>query len=176
MSTNGQLHPYNFEYLIDIVKKSRMEKTVIHSEPKRAPPIQPTNEKQIDFYALNIMTSDLVTESPDTALNTIREKMKVLGAHHIPVVQNFRLIGLISDRDLLKIDQSSAFYFLKASDIMTTVLVVCDEDTPIEQLAKVLLVEKINCLPVIDKNHKLIGVITRSDILRVIVENRLVMN
>lgn len=175
MSTNGQLHPYNFEYLTDVVKKPRMEKTVIHSEHKRAHPIA-TNEKQIDFYALNVMTSELVTESPDTALNTIREKMKVLGAHHIPVVQNFRLIGLISDRDLLKIDQSSAFYFLKASDIMTTVLVVCDEDTPIEQLAKVLLVEKINCLPVIDKNHKLIGVITRSDILRVIVENRLVMS
>jgi acetoin utilization protein AcuB len=122
------------------------------------------------------MTSNLATELPETPIKVIKEKMKVVGAHHIPIVQNFKLIGLISDRDLLKIDQSSTFYFLKAFDIMTTVLVVCDEDTPIEHLAKVLLEEKISCLPVVDKNHKLTGLITRSDLLRVIIENRLVLN
>lgn len=174
MSTNGQLHPYNFEYLEGVVKRPRLEKTVIHGEVKTSPRVS-VDKMPVDFYAHNIMTSNLISEPPETSIKIIKEKMTLLGAHHIPIVQNFRLLGVISDRDLLKIDQSSTFYFLKATDIMTTVLVVCDEDTPIEHLAKVLLEEKINCLPVVDKDHKLTGMITRSDILRVVIENRLIL-
>ena len=174
MSTNGQLHPYNFEYLKGVVKKNRLEKTVIHSETSTIPRTQ-SKERPVDFYAIDIMTSHLTTEPPETSIKIIKEKMMVLGAHHIPIVQNFKLLGLISDRDLLKIDQSSTFYFLKATDVMTTVLVVCDEDTPIEHIAKVLLEERISCLPVVDKNHKLTGLITRTDILRVVIENRLIL-
>ena len=160
--------------LLECQKKIRLEKTLIHSDVKDTQPVK-SEERPVDFYAINIMTSQLTTEPPETSIKLIKEKMTVLGAHHIPIVQNFRLLGLISDRDLLKIDQSSTFYFLKAIDIMTTVLVVCDEETPIEHIAKVLLEEKISCLPVVDKNHRLTGLITRSDILRVVIENRLIL-
>lgn len=174
MSTNGQLHPYNFNYLEGGFPKPRLEKTAIHSEVKKETQA-PRLEKQIDFYAINVMTTSIVTEDPNTSLDKIKELMKKFGMHHIPISSDNKLLGIISDRDLLKINKISTFYFLRAKNIMTTVLIVCDEETPLSHIAKVLLEEKISCLPVINKDKKLTGIISRSDILRTIIENRLVL-
>ena len=85
------------------------------------------------------------------------------------------IIGMISDRDLLKVELAGTFLYLKAEDIMTTVLVVAEEETPLAHIARVLLEEKISALPIIDKSHKLVGMISRSDILKAVVYNRLVL-
>lgn len=177
MSTNGMLHPYSFAYLEDDANGPRLEKTQIHSDQQNTPSSSQSNsKKEVEFYAINIMTSPLITETPDCFLKQVKEKMKQFGMHHIPIVKNYKLLGMISDRDLLKINMMATFYYLKAQNIMSTILIVCDEDTPINQIAKVLLEENISCLPVVDRDHKLTGIISRTDLLKVIVKNRIVIH
>jgi len=70
---------------------------------------------------------------------------------------------------------SGTFPFLKAANIMSTVLIVALDETPLAHIARVLMEEKISCLPVIDSNQLLVGMISRTDILRAVVYNRLVL-
>lgn len=173
VSTKGIIHPYHFDYLDLISVSARLEKTKIHFQVENKTVSPP--EKQVDFYAINVMHSPVIAESMNTPVQEIKEKMKKMGIRHIPIINNLKLVGMISDRDILKINNSSTFHFLKAKDIMSTLIVVCDEETPIAHLAQVLLEEKISSLPVIDKNHQLVGMISRTDILKAIINNRLVL-
>jgi CBS domain-containing protein len=174
LSTNGQLHPYHFKYLEGEFEKARLERTEIHSDTKSK--ISKTlPAKQIDFYAVDVMHKPVFSLNIDTPLEQIRNAMKSHSIRHIPLLKNDMLIGMISDRDLLKIEMSGTFLFLKAEDIMTTVLVVAEEETPLAHLARVLLEEKISALPVVNKSHKLVGMISRTDILKAVVYNRLVL-
>lgn len=174
MSTNGILHPFSFEYLKGNIKGPRLEKTLIHGEIPN-PETKAEKIKQIDFYAINIMTSPVESVNPETLLKDIKELMQKKGIRHIPITHHGKIMGIVSDRDILKIDMSGTFYFLKAKNIMSSVLIITDEESSLENIASVLIEEKISCLPVIDKNQKLIGIISRTDILKVMIKNRLVM-
>lgn len=172
LSTKGQLHPYSFRYLEGDFEKARLERTEIHSDKKW--PNSLPKEKQ-DFFAIDIMAKPVHTMNVDAPLVKVRELMKNKGIRHIPIVVNQKIQGIISDRDLLKVDMSGTFSFLKAEDIMTTVIVVALEETPLAHIARVLMEEKISCLPIINEGHQLVGMISRTDILKAVVYNRLVI-
>jgi CBS domain-containing protein len=174
LSTNGQLHPYQFAYLAGEFEKARLEKTQIHSvvEVKNRKPLP---ETQKDFYAIDIMGRDVFTATSQTKIELIRYEMRKRNIRHVPVLDDGVIKGIISDRDLLKVNQAGTFFFMKAKHIMSNVLVVADEETPLAHIARVFLEEKISAIPIIDRTQKLTGIITNSDILKVIVYNRLVM-
>ena len=174
LSTKGQLHPYRFKYLEGEFEKARMERTEIHTEfSKKIPKTLPLD--QVDFFAIDVMNKPVLSKSIDSHLDEIRELMKKHNIRHVPLIKDHMIIGMISDRDLLKVELAGTFLYLKAEDIMTTVLVVAEEETPLAHIARVLLEEKISALPIIDKSHKLVGMISRSDILKAVVYNRLVL-
>lgn len=173
LSTNGILHSYQFDYLQGLENANRLEKTKIHSdiEKNQAPKMY---FEQVDLYAVDIMNSPIFSMLPNTHLDIIRKEMKTKSIRHIPIVNENKLLGMISDRDLLKLDLSGVFSFLKAEEVMTTVLVVVEEETPIALIARVLVQENISALPVINKKHELTGMISRTDILKAVVGHRLV--
>ena len=173
LSTNGILHSYEFDYLKGLENNNRLEKTKIHSE-KDKPQISKMYFEQVDLYAVDIMNSPIFSMSQSTHLDVIRCEMKTRNIRHIPIIKDKKNLGMISDRDLLKLDLSGSFSFLKAEEIMTTVLVVVEEETPIAQIARVLVQENISALPVVNKKHELTGMISRTDILKAVVGNRLV--
>ncbi len=172
LSTKGQIRPYNFRYLEGDFEKARLERTEINTDKKL--PISLPKEKE-DFFAIDIMAKPVQTMNVDEPLLKVRDLMKEKGIRHVPIVVNHKIQGIISDRDLLKVDMSGTFSFLKAEDIMTTVLIVALDETPLAHIARVLMEEKISCLPIIDKAHQLVGMISRTDILRAVVYNRLVI-
>lgn len=172
LSTKGQLRPYQFSYLEGDFEKARLERTEIHSAHK-LPRSLPAEQKE--FFAIDVMTKPIWTMPIKALLPEVREMMKEKGIRHVPIVENHNIAGMVSDRDLLKVDMLGTFPFLKAEDIMTTVLIVALDETPLAHIARVLMEEKISCLPVIDKDHKLIGIISRTDILRAVVYNRLII-
>lgn len=174
LSTKGQLHPYQFKYLKGDFEKARLERTEIRSEfSKKMPRTLPL--EQTDFFAIDVMSKPVFSRPVDSLLDKIREEMKKKGIRHIPLTLDNKLMGMISDRDLLKVESAGTFLFLKAEDIMTSVLVVAEEETPLAHVARVLLEEKISALPIIDKSHRLVGIISRTDILKTVVYNRLVL-
>jgi acetoin utilization protein AcuB len=97
----------------------------------------------------------------------------------LPVMDGANLVGIITDRDLKKASPSDAttldmheLLFLiskiKVRDLMKEPVYTARPDDTVEEAAALLLEKKISGLPVLDENNRLVGIITRSDIFRVL--------
>ena len=124
----------------------------------------------------DIMAEKLVTISPDDSLSTAQDIMTLGGVRHLPVVRAGQLIGIVSQRDLLRASLSNLISFgsdqrqafLQAVEIrrvMSTPPVIIEPDAPAERAALVLAERKIGCLPVMQEDE-LIGILTETDLLR----------
>ena len=125
----------------------------------------------------SIMTRGVVTVDMDDSLQTIREILNSFEFHHIPVVDGQKLIGIISDRDLLGelspfLDTPSQehrdFAILKkrAHQIMSRILITVNAKTSIEKASNLLMENNISCLPVVSTQDNVEGIVTWKDILR----------
>ena len=115
-------------------------------------------------------------ESMQNAIYVLQEKnIKIL-----PVIENGNIVGVITDRDLKKASPSDAttldmheLLFLiskiKVRDLMKKPVYTVRSDHTVEEAAALLLEKKISGLPVVDENNRLVGIITRSDIFRVLI-------
>ena len=124
----------------------------------------------------DIMAGKLVTISPDDSLSTAQDIMTLGGVRHLPVVRAGQLIGIVSQRDLLRASLSNLISFgsdqrqafLQAVEIrrvMSSPPVIIEPDAPAERAALVLAERKIGCLPVMQEDE-LIGILTETDLLR----------
>ena len=124
----------------------------------------------------DIMAEKLVTISPDDSLSTAQDIMTLGGVRHLPVVRAGQLIGIVSQRDLLRASLSNLISFgsdqrqafLQAVEIrrvMSSPPVIIEPDAPAERAALVLAERKIGCLPVMQEDE-LIGILTETDLLR----------
>jgi CBS domain-containing protein len=128
----------------------------------------------------NWMTADVVTIAPETHLYDARRIMDAEKIRALPVLKNHSLKGIVTRRDLLRADLSTAQLESKQSEknlkvetvgrVMSPEVVQIDSESPVAKAARVMLENKIESLPVI-KNHKdMVGIITSSDLFRVIEE------
>jgi acetoin utilization protein AcuB len=109
--------------------------------------------------------------------------MKTNGFRRLPVVNDAgKLIGILTLGDVRGAEASPATSLsvwelnyllarLKVSSVMTANPVMIQPQTTIGEAAKVMLDHKVSGLPVVDDDHKLIGIITESDIFRMVVLN-----
>lgn len=118
------------------------------------------------------MTRDVVTLGPEAsaaeALGVCRERT----IRHIPIVEEGRLVGLISDRDLRDVspprggrDQENTLGWVRVKDIMSTDLFTIHPLDTIDHAAREIYDRKIGCLPVVD-GDELVGIITSQDMMR----------
>lgn len=125
----------------------------------------------------SIMTRKVVTVEMDDTLLTIRMIFQHVKIHHLVVVENHKLVGIISDRDFLKaaspfvgkrIETTRDIDTLKkrAHQIMTRNPVTVYAETSIENAADLLLKKNISCLPVISSQGDVVGIVTWKDILQ----------
>ncbi|MDH4071767.1 MAG: CBS domain-containing protein [Gammaproteobacteria bacterium] len=121
-----------------------------------------------------IMSTDLITIAPDDNLATARQLMNENRIHHLPVMDNDELVGLVTLTDVLAATDS----FLRdpdnrihareivAKDIMVTDVATVDEHASLRQAALFLEKHRIGCLPVVTKGE-LKGIITDTDFVGV---------
>jgi len=109
------------------------------------------------------MTANPVTIAPEDYLVEARAKMVQGRFRRLPVVQEGRLVGIITDRDLRQ--HVGFLERTKVNAAMTENLVTVRPQTTLEQAAQLLLKHKIGGLPVVEEG-KLVGMITTSDILQ----------
>jgi len=116
-----------------------------------------------------IMTSPAVTALPNVPLERGWRLLKEKSIRHLPIVEGGRLVGIVSDRDLLGqalIDPTG----ILVGDIMSRKVLTVHPDTEIREAARVMVEEHIHALPVIDENRAVVGIVTTSDILRCVVK------
>jgi len=130
------------------------------------------------YLAKDIMSSPVRSLSPDTTIKTAWKIFSQQEFRHLPITQNNKIIGLLSERDLLK--KTQTLFDIKNQDsnnhahtliteIMTTQVLSATPDTEIRDIAKILFDENIGCMPLIDDNEHLTGILTRKDILRAVI-------
>lgn len=126
------------------------------------------------------MSTDLITLSPDDNLRKAHQLIKEYGLRRFPVIENGKLVGIVTDRDVRQADMSSAVvqerryveYILdriQVRGIMTPNPITVTPDTPIEEAARLILENKIGGLPVVEEGE-LVGIITETDLIRTLVE------
>ena len=120
----------------------------------------------------SIMTRNVVTVGIDYTIQIIRDILKNFEFHHILVLENQKLIGVISDRDL--IDSDTIPIDKTAHEIMSRNLITVDVETIIEKASDLLLENNISCLPVISPQGSVEGIVSWKDILKFYSKNKTV--
>ncbi len=124
----------------------------------------------------DIMPEKMVTISAGDTLSTVQDIMTLGGVRHMPVVSAGKLVGVVSERDLLRAslsnltdfgsEQRRAFlHVVEIGRVMSSPAVVIDSEATVEEAARMMAERKIGCLPVV-KGDDLLGLITETDVLR----------
>jgi CBS domain-containing protein len=114
----------------------------------------------------DIMTSDVETAQPDDTLRTAARMMADLDVGVLPVGENDRLVGMITDRDItvravaegLNPDEA------KVRDVMTTDLRCCFADDDVAAAAEKMGQWQVRRLPVLDRDKRLVGIVSMGDL------------
>jgi predicted transcriptional regulator len=123
-----------------------------------------------------IMETKLVTISASERLSMVEDIMTLGHVRHMPVVQGGELVGVVSERDLLRASLSVLsehrdaerrmfLHVVEISRVMSSPPVVIGPDATIREAALLMADRKIGCLPVVE-GGRLIGLVTETDVLR----------
>jgi acetoin utilization protein AcuB len=122
------------------------------------------------------MSREVVTLGPEASAAEAWAVCQEMGIRHLPVVEEGRIVGLVSDRDLRDISpprgsggERDTLGWVSLRDIMSTALVTIHPLDTIDHAARELHQRKIGCLPVVAE-ERLVGIITSSDMMRTLAE------
>jgi CBS domain-containing protein len=125
------------------------------------------------------MTREVIAISPDTSLAEAHALMKEKRVRRLPVVEDGRIIGIVTLGDVRGAEPSRASSLsvwemndllakLKVAEIMTRNPVTVRQNISIGEAARIMLDKKFSGLPVVDDSGRLAGIITESDIFRLV--------
>lgn len=132
------------------------------------------------MFVSDWMTTRVLTVSPETSVSQAIALMKDKRIKHLPVVDDGRLRGVISDSDLKYFiasrclqsgagDVKALINATPVKDIMSKTVSSSRPQAPVEEAAKTMHELKISCLPVVS-DERVVGIITRSDVYRAFVD------
>jgi len=124
------------------------------------------------------MTTDVTTIGRNDELTIADDIMKMKRLRHLPVVEEGRLVGILTQRDLFHAALSTAMNFgekaqkeflktVVVKEVMTDEVLSIDPNADVKEAARLMIEHKIGCLPVVESG-KLVGLVTETDLLRVI--------
>ncbi len=116
------------------------------------------------------MVRDVVSVTQDHTIQDCVDLMKRHSIRHLPVLENGKLVGLVTEGDLRQVFLASLIEELSIRDVMINDPITVTPDTEIEDAAKVIFYNKIGGLPVVDDQERLQGIITVADILAAFIE------
>jgi acetoin utilization protein AcuB len=126
------------------------------------------------------MSRPVITVSPEMPINEVLAMFKKEHIRRAPVIKEGKLVGIVSERDLLNASPSSVTTLsiwemnylisrVKVKDVMTKKVVTVDRDTPIEEAARIMADKKIGGLPVLD-GERVVGIITETNLFKIFLE------
>ena len=126
------------------------------------------------------MSKPVITVSPDMPISEALNLLKKEKIRRAPVIRDGKLIGIVSDIDLLNASPSPVTtlsiwemnYLLSKitiSEVMTKNVLTVTEDTPLEQAARVMADNGVGGLPVL-RDGRVVGIVTETDLFKVFLE------
>jgi CBS domain-containing protein len=148
----------------------------------------------IDSRVRLIMTSDVVTVTPDTSVDEVARLIWEHKIGSVPVVENGHVVGIVTDYDLItrETDYDAPVFFsfleayfripgtgdeeqlrrilaISARQLMSSPAVTVGLDDTLQDVATLMYDKRLNALPVVDDDNALVGIVTRADIVRLMV-------
>lgn len=127
--------------------------------------------------AKDLMTRNLLTIGPDDLLEHLEEHMLEFKFRHLPVVEDDKLLGLISYADLLRAsstflsdkskERNALIHQLPAKAIMQRDLTTVRPTATLAEVATLMWSTRVGCIPVTEQNGTLVGLVTEADFIRV---------
>lgn len=125
----------------------------------------------------SIMSTRLVTVEMDDKLKAVKEIFDRMKFHHLLVVDEGRLVGVVSDRDLLRAlspfigstfeaDRDVATLNRRVHQIMTRKPITLQPHAELADAAALFLAHDISCIPVVDTACRPLGILSWRDVLR----------
>lgn len=136
-----------------------------------------STERSPILHAYQLMSRNVMTLRPDTRVEDAWRQLAARGLGQAPVLdKTLRLVGLVSVQDLLMVINVEGatvrdILLRSVADVMTSPVVSADPITDIRRAARVLLDYQLSGLPVVNEREELVGILTRSDILRALVND-----
>jgi CBS domain-containing protein len=126
-----------------------------------------------------IMTREITTLGPDAKLLDAALLLRSSGYRHIPVVKDGALVGILSDRDVQRASPSMygeispeeynrIFENTTVGRVMASQPVTISPDTPVKEAVQIMHDNKYGALPVVEGENKLVGIVTTTDMLRLL--------
>ena len=132
------------------------------------------------MFVINRMTKNPMTVTADTKVDEVAHLMKKHNFRRLPVVDDGKLVGFLSDSDLMRVAPSPATTLSRyeinsllakicVRDIMKKDVVSVNVDATIEEAALIMYKNKIGGMPVVSNMGAVVGVITETDIFKTFV-------
>jgi len=147
--------------------------------------IPPPTPVQAPVTVGQIMSRRVVTVSMDDTLAKAQALFNEFRFHHLLVIEQERLVGVLSDRDLLKASspftgtmnetaRDLATLGKRIHQLMSRAVVAVSSETSIDQAAQLLIDKRISCLPVLTDDGKVEGIVSWRDLLKAYIPPRAV--
>jgi CBS domain-containing protein len=117
----------------------------------------------------DVMTRKVVALDETQDLATAKDILSLARIRHLPVVRNGRLVGLLTQRDLLRLMSNQPEAIARgtlAREAMNRRLRTVRAATPLRTAIRLLLQNKYGCLPVVSGDGTLVGILTEADLAR----------
>ena len=126
------------------------------------------------------MTKDVVTAEPDTFMLDAHRRMREHKIRRLPVVKRGRLVGIMTRSDVRSAEPSAATTLnvwemnyllaqLQVKNVMTSNPITIRPDDTIKRAAELMHDNRIGALPVVKNGNQLVGILTESDVFRILI-------
>ncbi len=110
--------------------------------------------------AKDIMTTGVVTTTPCATIAEAAQVLARVGIGGMPVCSEGKIVGMITDGDILTVDAHATVELVMTRDVVSVMTV-----TLVSEIAKIMTDKDIKRVPVIDLTGRLIGIVSRADIV-----------
>lgn len=113
-----------------------------------------------------VMSDNVAIAAPTDKIQKVAQKMAEIDAGFIPVGENDRLVGMITDRDIVlrAVAKGKAPGKCTAGDVMSTDVRYCYEDETLEDAARNMATLQVKRLPVLNRDKRLVGIVSLGDL------------
>ncbi len=113
----------------------------------------------------DVMTANPQVAKPSDTVADVARRMNNLDAGAIPVVDDGRILGIITDRDIvLRVVGENRSFDTKVEDVMTTEVQTCREDAPIADVIFQMTDKQVRRILIVDGADKLTGIVSLGDV------------
>jgi acetoin utilization protein AcuB len=135
---------------------------------------------EVKMFVGERMSRPVISVSPDAPINEVLAMFREEHIRRAPVMKDGKLIGIVSERDLLNASPSEVTslsiwelnYLISkvtVKRVMSKKVITVDQDTPIEEAARIMADKKIGGVPVVS-GGKVVGIITETDLFKIFLE------